>query len=136
MLLTKAECLARAGDVTGAMNTVNLLRAKRLDSSLPAGKIQLAAATREEAVRKILEERRREMPFSRRWFDIRRLNTNGEAFDDVTLSRQFFPYTNSAVLTSEPLQTYTLPKGSRRYAVPVPNTELISSDGKIEQNKY
>jgi hypothetical protein len=136
MILTKAECLARAGDVPGAMSAVNQLRVKRMDSSLPVGEINLSASTREEAVAKILEERRREMPFSRRWFDIRRLNANDDAFDDVTLSRQFFPYTNSAVLSTEPLQTYTLPKGSRRYAVPIPNTELISSDGKIKQNPY
>ncbi|MDR2414165.1 MAG: RagB/SusD family nutrient uptake outer membrane protein [Odoribacteraceae bacterium] len=136
MLLTKAECLARAGDLSGAMTTVNLLRAKRLDSSLPASRINLSASTREEAVAKILEERRREMPFSRRWADIRRLNTNADTFDDVALSRYFFPYTSSAVQSSEPPVTYTLPAGSRRYAVPIPNTELISSDGMIEQNKY
>jgi hypothetical protein len=136
MLLTKAECLARSGDVPGAMSAVNILRAKRLDASLPANKINLTAATREEAITKILQERRREMPFARRWFDIRRLNTNDEAFDDVTLSRQFFPYTASAVTTTEPVKTYSLPKGSRRYAFPIPNTELVSSDGKIEQNTY
>jgi hypothetical protein len=136
MLLTKAECLARTNDVPGAMSLVNQLRAKRMDASLTPGEINLSASTREEAVTKILEERRREMPFSRRWFDIRRLNTNDDAFDDVTLSRQFFPYTNSAVLSTEPLQTYTLPKDSRRLAKPIPNTELISSDGKLKQNTY
>ncbi|MDR1414392.1 MAG: RagB/SusD family nutrient uptake outer membrane protein [Odoribacteraceae bacterium] len=136
MLLTKAECLARANDIAGAMSTVNLLRVKRMDASLPDNEIKLAATTREEAITKILEERRREMPFSRRWFDIRRLNNNGDAFDDVTLSRQFFPYTNSAVALNEPLKTYSLPKDSRRYAAPIPNTELISSDGKLLQNTY
>ncbi|MDR2130954.1 MAG: RagB/SusD family nutrient uptake outer membrane protein [Odoribacteraceae bacterium] len=136
MLLTKAECLARAGDVPGAMATVNILRAKRMDSSLPAGEINLSASTREEAIVKILEERRREMPFAHRWFDIRRFNASPDAFDDVVLARQFFPYTSSAVSPGEPLKTYSLPKGSRRFAVPIPNTELVSSDGKIEQNKY
>ncbi|MDR0544928.1 MAG: RagB/SusD family nutrient uptake outer membrane protein [Odoribacteraceae bacterium] len=136
MLLTKAECLARSGDVTGAMSAVNTLRAKRMDNSLPASAINLSASTREEAVTKILEERRREMPFTRRWFDIRRLNANADAFDDVALSRYFYPYTSAAVQANEQPITYALPKGSRRFAAPIPNTELISSDGRIEQNKY
>jgi hypothetical protein len=136
MILTKAECLARTGNVSDAMSTVNQLRVKRMDASLPANEINLSASTPGDALKKILEERRREMPFTRRWFDIRRLNNNDDPNDDVTLSRQFFPYTNSAVLTSEPLQTYTLPKDSRRYAVPIPDTEIISSDGKLKQNTY
>jgi hypothetical protein len=136
MLLTKAECLARTGNVTGAMSAVNQLRVKRIDSSLSANEINLSASTPGDALKKILEERRREMPFTRRWFDIRRLNNNDDPDDDVTLSRQFYPYTNSTVLLSEPLQTYTLPKESRRYATPIPNTEIISSDGKLKQNTY
>jgi hypothetical protein len=136
MLLTKAECLARAGNVSDAMSTVNQLRVKRMDASLPANEINLSASTPGDALKKILEERRRELPFFRRWFDIRRLNNNNDPNDDVTLSRQFFPYTNSAVLINEPLQTYTLPKDSRRYAVPIPDTEISSSDGKLKQNTY
>jgi tetratricopeptide (TPR) repeat protein len=136
MLLTKAECQARQGDYAAAMSTVNVLRAKRMSSSLPSSEINLTASSREEAVKKILEERRREMPFSHRWMDIRRLNNNEDAFDDVTLTRQFYPYNSSAVQGGEPLKTYTLEKGSRRWAAPIPNTELISSNGKILQNKY
>jgi hypothetical protein len=76
------------------------------------------------------------MPFAHRWFDIRRFNTNDDAFDDVVLTRTFYPYTPSAVSSSDPLKTYTLPKDSRRFAVPIPNTELVSSDGKLQQNTY
>ncbi|GHT15000.1 hypothetical protein FACS189426_22160 [Bacteroidia bacterium] len=136
MILTKAECLARDGNIPEAINTVNILRAKRMDNSLPADKINLSATTREEAVKKILEERRREIPFSIRWFDIRRFNANADTFDDVVITREFYPYAESAVLPQESVKTYTLGKDSRRYAVPVPNTEIISSGGKIEQNKY
>ena len=136
MILTKAECLARNGNVAEAMTTVNQLRAKRMDNTLPASAINLTAANREEAVKKILEERRREMPYSRRWFDIRRFNTNDDAFDDVVITRHFYPFTQSAVLGNDPLKTYTLQKNSRRYAFPIPNTELVSSDGKLLQNTY
>ena len=137
MLLIKAEALARQDQVAAAMDAVNQLREKRMDSSAPADVIYLDASNRSEAITVILEERRRELPFSQRWFDIRRLNNNEDSADDVgTLTRSFYGYNSSTVTPETGLITYTLEQGSRRYAAPVPNTEIQSSEGIIEQNVY
>lgn len=133
MYLIKAEALARTNDVAGAMTAVNTLRAKRM---LPGAWVNLSAINKDDAIKKVAEERRREMPFVQRWYDLRRYNNNEDPNDDVNLSKSFYPYTNSAVLTTQPVQSYTLPKGSRRWAAPLPRTEIISSDGVIEQNTY
>ncbi|MDR0507905.1 MAG: RagB/SusD family nutrient uptake outer membrane protein [Dysgonamonadaceae bacterium] len=136
MLLTKAECQARRGNIAGAMATVNILRAKRIDSSAPTSEINLTATSREEAIVKILQERRREMPFYIRRFDVRRFYYNDDAFDDVTITKTFFPYTNTAVLKEDAPIQYTIGKNDRKWASPIPNTEIVSSQGKLQQNTY
>ncbi len=133
MLLIKAECLARTNDVAGALTAVNTLRVKRME---PGTWVNLTAANKDEAVKKILEERRREMPFTQRWFDIRRYNNNEDPTDDVSLERTFYPYTIAAVKATDAPVKYTLTKNSRRFAAPIPRTEMISSQGVIEQNTY
>lgn len=133
MLLIKAECLARTNQVSAAMEAVNQLRAARME---PGAWVELTAANQQEAVKKVLEERRREMPFSIRWFDIRRFNNNEDPSDDVSLSRTFYPYTVGAVQKDQAPQVYSLPKDSRRFAAPIPRTDIISSQGAIEQNTY
>ena len=130
MLLNKAEILARKGDATGAMNAVNLLREKRMSNPAP-----LAAANKEEAIQKVLEERRREFPFIFRWYDIRRFSVNDYPADDVTVTRTFFQVTLDAVNTSS-TQVYTLQPGSRRFAVPINGVEIQNSRGAITQNQY
>ena len=136
MLLTKAECEARLGKVSEAMITVNKLRAARIDQTAPASVINLTATSQEEAVKKILEERRRELPFVRRFQDIRRLNTNSESYDDPgTLTKQFYAFTLTNINRAEK-KTYTLEKNSDRYACPLPETEFAVSDFVIDQNLY
>lgn len=133
MYLTKAEALAHTGNLASAMNALNTLRAKRMT---PGAWVNLTAADKDDAIKKVIDERRREMPFVQRWFDIRRYNNNEYAGDDITLSKTFYPYTLSAVQTAQPVQTFTLQKNSRRWAAPLPRTEIISSNGMIEQNNY
>lgn len=133
MLLIKAECLARTNNVPAALAAVNTLRAKRLE---PGAWVNLTAANQAEAITVILEERRRELPYTQRWNDIRRFNNNEDPNDDVELSRTFYPYNISSVQASEPPKAYTLPKNSRRFAAPLPRTEMISSQDKIVQNTY
>lgn len=133
MYLIKAEALAHTNDAAGAMAALNTLRAKRLT---PGAWVNLTAANQDDAIKKVAEERRREMPFSQRWFDLRRYNNNEYSADDVNLSKTFYPFTGSAVLTAQPVQTFTLAKNSRRWAAPLPRTEIISSNGAIEQNNY
>ena len=133
MILIKAECLARTGDVVGAITTVNQLYSKRTLSGTPS----LTASTTDQAILTILQERRREMPFSQRWFDIRRFNNNSYAADDVpALTKSFYPYSPAAISTTSPTQIYTLPVNSRRWASPIPITDITNSNGVIVQNTY
>lgn len=137
MLLIKAECQARTGNFGDAMTTVNQLRAARMDNTAPADRINLSASSQQDAITKILQERRREMPFTMRWFDIRRLNSNDDPNDDVgDLTRTFYPYTSASIQGNETAKTYTLEKNSRRYAQPILNSEIQSSQGAIQQNTY
>lgn len=68
--LMAAECKMRMGDVAGGIDLLNQLRARRIKDVTP-----LAAGTAEEALRLVLEERRREL-FNHsveRLIDIKRL---------------------------------------------------------------
>ena len=133
MLLIKAECLARTGKPGDAMAAVNQLRAKRME---PGAWVNLSATSDDDAIAKVLQERRREMPFAQRWFDIRRYNNNNYPNDDVSLTREFYPYNSAVVQKDQPKIMYSLPKGSRRFAAPLPRTEIIASNGAIIQNTY
>ena len=137
MLLIKAECQARTGKVAEAVATVNVLRDARMAADAPASVKYIAASSKEEAVAKIIEERQREMPFTQRWYDIRRLNNNDDSSDDVgDLKKTFYKYNSSTLIKDGGPIEYTLPKNSRRYAAPIHESEIISSNGVIEQNKY
>lgn len=133
VLLTKAEAQARLNDPTGAMNTLNILRAKRMT---PGPWVNLAATGKDDAIKKVLEERRREMPFVQRWYDIRRYNNNDDPNDDVVLTKTFYPFNGSSVLFNEAPKVYTLPKNSRRFATPIPLAEIVASRDVILQNTY
>jgi len=133
MYLIKAEALARTNDVAGAMAAINTLHRTRTVTASP----DLIAATQDQAIAVILQERRREIPFSQRWFDIRRLNNNNYANDDIpAINRNFYPYNVSAVSTTQPTQLYTLPANSRRFAQPIPQSDITNSNGAIIQNTY
>lgn len=132
MYLIKAECLARTNDIGNAMIAVNTLHRMRTVTGSP----DLIATTKDDAIKAILEERRRESPFALRWYDIRRFNNNDNPNDDVMLSKTFFPYTASAVQTDQAPITYTLDKNAKRWAAPIPTVDIISSQGVLEQNPY
>ena len=133
MILTKAECLARQGKFQQAMETVNILRAKRI---APGPEVKLSAATKEEAIAKILEERVRELTWGLRWFDIRRLNYNETTLDDVNLKRIFYSHDGLIInKESQPIE-YRLELKDRRFAEPINSNEIYLSRGQIQQNTY
>ncbi|WPU99077.1 RagB/SusD family nutrient uptake outer membrane protein [Mucilaginibacter sp. cycad4] len=113
--LIKAECLARTNDLTNAMSTLNTLLIKRWK---PNTFIPVTAETQDEAIDKILLERRKELLFrGLRWTDLRRLNKDPKYA--ITLTR---------VIGND---TYTLPPNDPRYAMPIPDNE-ISLEGIIQ----
>lgn len=130
VLLNKAEALARKGNIAGAIDAVNLLRTKRMANGHYT---PLSASGTDEAIKKVLEERRREMPFAMRWYDIRRFSVNNYPADDVSVVRNFFSVSSSGVDVNSP-KTYTLT--AKRYLVPVPQQDIDASKGQLVQNPY
>ncbi|WP_207515345.1 RagB/SusD family nutrient uptake outer membrane protein [Longitalea luteola] len=114
--LTRAECYARTGNVTAAMNDLNKLLSKRWKTGTF---VPFTASNTNEALNLILEERRKETPFrGLRWIDLRRLNSEGA---NITLTRNI----NG--------QLYSLAPNSPRYVLPIP-PDVIAISG-IPQNE-
>ncbi|MBQ5654567.1 MAG: RagB/SusD family nutrient uptake outer membrane protein, partial [Alistipes sp.] len=135
MMLIKAECQARAGEYADAMKTIAPLRKARIATEAYT---ELTASSKDDAIKKVLQERRRELLMSMRWYDLKRLNANDYAADDVTVTREFYEFNPAAgtVLMDKGVKTYTLEPNSRHYAIPIPKTEIAVGKGVIEQNVY
>ncbi|TRZ41293.1 RagB/SusD family nutrient uptake outer membrane protein [Robertkochia solimangrovi] len=118
VLLIKAECLARTGDISGAMATINTLRQKRFTAE---DFTALTAENEEEALIKVLEERRRELMCRAgfRWFDLKRLNKDPRFAKTITHSWLE--------------ETYTLEPGADRYQFPFASI-LFTYAPDLEQN--
>lgn len=115
--LIKAECLARLDKIEDSANTLWILMKSRWDKNHPLSKYSFQ--NKQEAILKILEERRKELLFRGiRWSDIKRLNNDGAG---ITLRR---------LLNNT---EYKLDSKSEKFALPYPR-DLIEISG-IEQNR-
>ena len=130
MMLTKAECMVRTGDWQNALSVLTPLREARFRAGTAAA---LTASSQSEALKVVLDERRRELPFAFRMMDIKRFSANDTPEDDVTITRDFFEMSTTAVDTNSP-KTWTIAGGSPTLAMPIFQTEVDSSQGMIEQN--
>lgn len=114
-LLIIAECDARDGKLTESANTLNKLRIKRWK---PEQFIPSSFTNKEEALKTIIEERRRELAFrGLRWPDLKRLNRDGA---NITLNRTINGENRSLV------------PNDKRYAIAIP--EDVIEISKIPQN--
>lgn len=109
LLLIKAECLARTGEVNKAMEALNALLVKRYREGTFTPYVAAEAQT---ALTTILAERRKELPFTAnvRWDDLRRLNK--DPLFQKTLTRQYLG------------QTYQLLPNGNNYVLPIPQEEI------------
>ena len=130
VMLIKAECMARLGQWQESLNTLTPLREARYENGTAT---PLTANNQAEALKVVLEERRRELPFYYRFGDIKRFAVTPDTSDDVTVTREFFDVTTTAVISSS-LKTYTIPGSSKCWALPIYQTEINSAQGNIEQN--
>lgn len=113
--LIRAECQARAGNLTAALKDLNTLMEKRWRAGYF---IPFTAPDAASALTIILDERRKELPFrGLRWTDIRRLNLT--ALNKITLTRKLD-------------QTYNLLPGDLRYVLLIPPDVISRSD--MQQN--
>lgn len=114
--LMRAECYARTGNATEAINDLNTL----LESRWKKGTFTpFTASNPGQALILILSERRKELLFrGLRWTDLRRLNKDPRFA--VTLTRNL----NGDI--------YTLPPNDNRYVYPIPDQEIQISG--IAQN--
>jgi hypothetical protein len=116
LYLIRAECNARKGQATPAMNDLNMLLAQRFRAGTFAGYTITDPGI---ALDTILVERRKELAFRGiRWSDLRRLNK--ESGRAITLTRTIGG------------QMYTLPPNSNLYTLPIPPD--VINDTHMQQN--
>lgn len=115
--LNRAEAYARTGDVQRAMNDLNTLRETRYRAGTYT---ELTATNADDALQKIIEERRRELLWEDgfRWIDIKRLG--------LSVTHVYIDANGSET-------TYTLPANSPLYALPIPQ-DAISKNKNLVQN--
>lgn len=117
MLLTAAECYARKNDPAAAMEKLNRLMKYRIQDFTDQ-----TAADGEEALRKVLDERRREFAFNSmyRLVDLKRLNKD--------------PRFRKTITRTVEGTTYTLEPESPKYVLPIPIMVTDMNPG-IEKNE-
>ncbi|MEG2780336.1 MAG: RagB/SusD family nutrient uptake outer membrane protein [Bacteroidales bacterium] len=109
IILTAAECYARratGNDLNESANLYNYLRDNRIENN-----VHVSFANAEEALRKVLDERRRELPFlgATRLIDLKRLNKDPRFAKTIT-------HTDGLNGT----QKWTLEPNDPRYVFPLP----------------
>ena len=117
MMLLKAQCLSRSGKTADAMILVNNLRVKRFTT---ANYVPLTAASANDALRIVVEEKRREFfGTGMRWFDQKRLNLDSD-----------FATTKNRSLKGV---SYTLQPNSNLYLYPI-GDKYILLNPELQQN--
>lgn len=115
--LIRAECYARKGNVTSALNDLNTLLNARWKSGTF---VPFAASNASDALSLILRERRKELLMrGLRWIDLRRLNKDPQF--SITLKRIVHG------------QSYSLSPNNTRYTYPIPD-DVISFNPGMPQN--
>ena len=133
MYLIRAECYARQGNTEKTMENMEALRRSRFKSADYAPLLYPAGI--QELTQMVIDERNREFPFTLRWYDLHRINKD-PLLDNVDISRTFYTLNGNLPDLDAPLKTYELKAGSRRYAFPIAENEIISSGGELQQNTY
>lgn len=119
MYLTRAECYARAGNVTAAITDLNTLLANRW---ITGSFVPYTASNAADALRQILEERRKELLYrGLRWTDLRRLNKD--------------PATAITLMRMVNGSSYTLLPNDPRYVYQIPAIVLNFNKGMQDNNR-
>ena len=116
--LIAAECEAREGSIERAMTLINKLRDNRIKNNT-----DIVATDRNDALQKVLEERRRELAMSGmvRYIDLKRLNQESQFAKTVTH------------VTGE--GTFSLEPNSPLYVLPIPAKVMRFNKNSMKQNE-
>lgn len=116
--LIAAECEARIGKIENAMKYINTLRDNRIKEN-----VALTASTKQEALKLVLEERRRELTFvgCTRLIDLKRLNREPE-------------FAKTIIHEVEGVE-YKLEPNSPKYILPIPPTVLRFNPNMTPNNR-
>ena len=119
MLLTRAECNARLNNVSLAIDDLNTLREKRMDT----GTFEpLAEIDQDVVLNLVKKERRIELVMKgHRYFDLKRYNVYDSSKIDLVHT-----YNGS---------TYTLPAGSKNWALPIASKYILQNPEIGENNR-
>jgi len=113
IMLIMAECRARgAGDGESANVILKALRSKRF----PVGYVDNIGSTLAD----VMNERRRELAFVMRWYDVKRYNALDNANITITKLGRENPYQ-----LNSPIVTYKLAPNALAYAQPIPEVEIV-----------
>lgn len=117
LYLIAAECEARQGATASALDYLNTLRSNRIQNA-----VALSATSADEALRMVLDERRRELAMAgiTRLVDLKRLNKDSR-----------FAKTVRHIVAGT---TYTLEPNSPRYVLPIPGRVMDFNKGTMVQN--
>ncbi|MCI6618170.1 MAG: RagB/SusD family nutrient uptake outer membrane protein [Prevotella sp.] len=116
MYLIAAECEARLGSKDRAMSLINTLRDNRIAQNVP-----LTASSNDEALKLVLDERRRELTMNglARFIDLRRLNKETRFAKSIT-----------HVVEGK---NYTLAPNDPKYVLPIP-AKVLRFNPNMEDN--
>jgi len=118
VLLMKAECAVRLGDIQSALQAINLLLINRYRKNQFT---PIAIQDPDNLLKLILDERRKELIFrGQRWADLKRLNTDSR-----------FAITLKRVIGS---LVYELPPGDLRYTFLIPE-DVIKMSGIVQNQR-
>lgn len=124
LYLMRAELKARANDLTGAVQDLEVLRHKRMPSNIASVPTEVTS-DKDALVRFILEERIREFATSgMRWMDMRRLSVDPDYANTVDYTHELYDADGNVVAT------YTLKP--ERFALKFGERMLAQNKGLVE----
>ena len=116
--LNRAEAYAEKGDKDKALQDLKTIREKRLKVYE-----EVQAVTKEDVIRRVREERRRELSFEfHRWFDLRR-------WDRPRIEHTFTP----DIKQPDVVEKYVLEKDDPAYTLPLPRS-VVEYDPTLVDN--
>jgi hypothetical protein len=132
LLLDKAELMVRTGDWQNALAVLTPLRQARFKTGTATA---LTATSQAEALKQVLAERRREMPFALRLMDIKRFAVSQTTDDDVTIKHDCYKVTQSGIDLTAPINV-SIKGDSPKLAIPIPYLDIQDAQGVIIQNPF